>query len=281
LRLGLSSIAMSPRTRVFAAAAAGAIALAAVAVGVTLATRTTVERAMTSKPPLANDPTAPPELRRAVREALDAWPEGSVRRLRILAARNPRSALVRLELGLALAFSGQDDDAKAAWREAERVQPDSPAAVRAEDLRHPVTPPGRPPFVPSFVRARTLAQQHLLRGTLLQAALRPESAERQFATAARLAPDDAEAQVAAAVGRYDKDDPAQAFSRLGPLIRVFPRAQTLRFHLGLLLLYVNDLRRARQELLLARAQGPLTRLGKRAQTLLRATSGGDRADSGP
>jgi hypothetical protein len=47
-------------------------------------------------------------------------------------------------------------------------------------------------------------------------------------------------------------------------------AQTVRFHLGLLLIYLGDLSRARQELLLARAEGPETRLGKRAQLLLRA-----------
>jgi tetratricopeptide (TPR) repeat protein len=264
---------MSPRTRVFAATAAGAVGLAATAVGLTLATRSDVKQETERRPPLAADPTAPSKLRREVRDALDAWPAGTVRRLRILAAQNPTNALVRLELGIALAFSGQDGDAEAAWRQAEEVQPDSPSAVHADDLRHPRTPPGRPPFVPSFTRARTPAQARLLRGAALQAALRPVSAEREFTAAAQLAPDDPEAQVAAAVGRYDKDDPARAFSRLGPLIRTFPRAQTVRFHLGLLLLYVNDLARARRELLLARAVGPRTRLGQRAQTLLRAASG--------
>jgi Flp pilus assembly protein TadD len=262
--------AMSPRARVFVVAGVGAAALAGLAVGVTLATRTDVPKTARQRPPLADDPTASRALRREIRDALDAWPAGTVRRLRILAEQHPRSALVRLELGIALAFTGQTADAEAAWRDAERVQPDSPSAVRGEDLRHPLTPPGRPPFVPSFARPRTPAEARLARGVVFQAALRPVSAEREFAAAVRLAPNDPEARVAAAVGRYDKDAPARAFSRLGPLARLFPHAQTVRFHLGLLLIYLGDLPRARQELLLARAQGPETRLGKRAQVLLRA-----------
>ena len=83
--------------------------------------------------------------------------------------------------------------------------------------------------------------------------MRPVSAEREFEAAVRLAPDDPETRVAAAVGRYDKDAPARAFSRLGPLLRLFPRAQTVRFHLGLLLIYLNEFPQARRELLLAQA----------------------------
>jgi hypothetical protein len=262
---------MSARARVIAVAAAGALGLAAVAVGLTVATRTDVPKTQTRRPPLAQDPTASPALRRQVREALDAWPAGTVRRLRILAEQNPRSALVRLELGVALAFTGQEADAQTAWLAAERAQPDSPSAVRAEDLRHTRTPPGRPPFVPSFTQPKTAVEAHLARGIQFQAALRAVSAAREFAAAARLAPNDPEALVARAVGLYDKDAPARAFSRLGPLVRRFPHAQTVRFHLGLLLIYLNDIPRARHELLLARAEGPRTTLGERAQVLLRAS----------
>lgn len=261
---------MSPSTRVWLVVGAAAVAAAGLAVGVTLATRSDVEHHRSKPPPFAPDSTAPPEVTRQVREALAAWPAGTVRRLRILAARYPDSALVRLELGLALAFSGQDSDAARAWREADRVQPDSPSAVRAQDLRHPRAPLGLPPFVPSFVRPTTAAERHLLRGAAFQQALRPVSAEREFAAAARAAPDDPEALTAAAVGRYDKERPELAFSELGPLARRFPHAQTVRFHLGLLLIYFGDLPRARRELALARAEGPRTRLGTRADTLLKA-----------
>ena len=261
---------MSPRLRVWIGVAAVAVSAAGVAVGVTLATRSDVEKQVSKPPPFAPDPTARPEVARQVREALRAWPAGTVRRLRILAARYPGSGLVRLELGLALAFSGQQEEAARAWREAERVQPDSPSAVRAQDLRYPGTAPGLPPYVPSFERPTTVAQSHLLNGAVLQQALRPISAEREFAAAARAAPNDPEALTAAAVGLYDKDRPALAFSRLGPLVRRFPHAQTVRFHLGLLLIYFGDMPRARRELALARAEAPRTRLGKRAETLLEA-----------
>ncbi len=261
---------MSPRLRVWLVVGAAAAAAAGIAVAVTLATRSEVSRPTSKPPPFVPDPTAPPEIVRAVREALRAWPNGTARRLRILAARYPHSALVRFELGLALALTGQNADAERAWRAAQRAQPDSPSAMHAADLRHPGTPPGLLPFVPSFTRARTPAQRHLLQGAAFQQALRPVSAEREFAAAARAAPNDAEALTAAAVGRYDKDRPAAAFSQLGPLARRFPHAQTVRFHLGLLLIYFGDLQRARRELALARAEGARTRLGKQAATLLQA-----------
>jgi tetratricopeptide (TPR) repeat protein len=261
---------MSPRLRVWLVVGAAAIAAAAVAVGVTVATRSDVHKETSKAPPFVPDPTASAAISRDVREALQAWPAGTVRRLRILSERYPHSALVRLQLGLALAFSGNETDASRAWHQARRVQPDSPSAVRATDLLHPKTPPGLPPFVPAFARARTVAQRHLLRGISFQQALRPVSAEREFAAAARAAPGDPEALTAAAVGLYDKERPVAAFSRLGPLARRFPHAQTVRFHLGLLLIYFGNIAEAKRELALARAEGPKTPLGKRAQTLLRA-----------
>ena len=189
-------------------------------------------------------------------------------RVGLLARERERKA--QLELGLALALSGQQADASRAWQAAERAQPDSPSAVRAQDLRYPSSPPGLPPFVPSFTRVTNAVESLLLRGAAYQQALRPVSAEREFAAAVKAAPNDPEALTAAAVGLYDKDRPALAFSRLGPLARRFPQAQTVRFHLGLLLIYFGNLPRARRELALARAQGPRTPLGKRAETLLKA-----------
>jgi len=261
---------MSASVRVRLIVALVALAAAGTAVGVTLATRTDVAEQTSKPPPYAADPTARPEVARAVQEALQAWPAGTVRRLRILAERYPQSGLVRLELGLALALTGQQADATKAWLDAERVQPDSPSAVRAQDLRHPNTPPDLPPFVPSFSQPTSAVQARLLRGAAFQQALRPLSAEREFEAAAALAPADPEALTAAAVGLYDKDRPALAFSHLGPLVRRFPHAQTVRFHLGLLLIYFGDVGRARRELALARAQGPRTPLGRRADTLLKA-----------
>jgi tetratricopeptide (TPR) repeat protein len=261
---------MNARVRVWIVVGLVATAAAGTVVGVTLATRSDVQRQASKPPPYAADPTARPEVARQVREALKAWPAGTARRLRILAARYPHSALIQLELGLALALSGQQADATRAWQAAERVQPDSPSAVRAQDLRHPGSAPGLPPFVPSLTQAKNLVQAHLLRGSAYQQVLRPVSAEREFRAAVKAAPNDPEALTAAAMGLYDKDTPALAFSRLGPLVRRFPHAQTVRFHLGLLLIYFGDMPRARRELALARAQGPRTPLGERAETLLKA-----------
>ena len=69
-------------------------------------------------------------------------------------------------------------------------------------------------------------------------------------------------------GRFDKDDPSRAFSRLGPLASRFPHAVTVRFHLGLLLLWLGQFTQARQELALARKEAPRSIVGRQAQTLL-------------
>jgi hypothetical protein len=81
---------------------------------------------------------------------LARWPRGTITELDTLARAHPRSAFVRLHLGLALAWARRNDEARRAWLAAKRVDPDSPSAVRAEGLRHPDFAPGRPTFVPGF-----------------------------------------------------------------------------------------------------------------------------------
>jgi Flp pilus assembly protein TadD len=108
----------------------------------------------------------------------------------------------------------------------------------------------------------------LLYGAALQRLDRPVSAEREFAAAAALAPGDPEAQVAAAVGSFSKDDPSRAFARLGPLARTYPHSPSVRFHLGLLLLWLRQVPQARKELREAVADAPGSALGREANTLL-------------
>ena len=72
----------------------------------------------------------------------------------------------------------------------------------------------------------------------------------------------------AAVGLFDKDAPARAFGRLGPLAGTFPHAVTVRFHLGLLLLWLGQVDQAKKQLELARADAPSSALGHQAQLLL-------------
>jgi tetratricopeptide (TPR) repeat protein len=221
--------------------------------------------------------------------ALADWPD-SLKRLQALAALHPRSALVALHLGLALYWLHRDGEAETAWRAAKEVQPDTPYAVRAADFLHPWFAPGLPVFVPSFptpLRIRVLAprlqvlalaraaenggpQAKILYGVALQRLGHPRSAEAQFAAAAHLAPRDAEARAAAAVGLFDKANPSLAFGRLGPLTRTFPHAQTVRFHLGLMLLWMAQVSQARKELRLAQAENPRSPLGKQASAYLGA-----------
>jgi tetratricopeptide (TPR) repeat protein len=220
-----------------------------------------------------------------VGEAMASWPDGTVARLEELVDAHPRSALARLNLGFALFWSGRREEAVSAWREARRVQPDSLSAVRADDLLHPGFPRGLPIFVPTFEPPRAIAslpagrqvaalarsetaRGKLLYGVALQRLGRPRSAERAFAAAAALAPQDLEAQVAAAVGRFDKTHPDRAFSRLGPLARRYPRSTTVRFHLGLLLLWLGQVDEAKRQLRLAASSRPKDSLTAESKRLL-------------
>lgn len=215
--------------------------------------------------------------------------EVALRRLWALARSHPHRAVTWLNLGFVLFWERKNAQALAAWREAKRMQPDSPFAVRADDLLHPRYNRGYPTFVPSFQPPRfltrlgprrqleALAKQarrpdiraKLLYGVALQRLGRPVSGERMFVGAAALAPGDPDAQVAAAVGRFDKDHPERAFSRLGPLTRRFPRASTVRFHLGLLLLWLGQVNEGTRQLRLARAEAPRSPLGEEAFEYLR------------
>jgi tetratricopeptide (TPR) repeat protein len=222
--------------------------------------------------------------------AMASWPNATVGELLELQAEHPHSSLVALHLGLALYWSRKEADALGAWRSAVRLQPDTPYAVRSGDFLHPQFAPGLPRFVPSFAlpaRIRKLpapeqlgalrrkaagggARAKLLYGTALQQLGRPVSAERQFAAAARLAPNDPDARTAAAVGLFDKANPARAFGRLGPLTRRFPHAQTVRFHLGLLLVWSAQVREARKQLTLAEREDPSSLLGRQSASYLAA-----------
>jgi tetratricopeptide (TPR) repeat protein len=222
-----------------------------------------------------------------VGEAFAAWPDDSLAALERLAQAHTRSAVVLVNLGIARFWAGHEN-ANDAWRQAVARDPDSEAAVRASDLLHPDSPRGLPVFVPSFAPPSSLARlspdrqlaalaraarsdevrARLLYGVALQRLGRPLSAEREYAAAAALAPQNAEAQVAAAVGRYTKDHPERAFGRLGPLTRRFQRAPTVRFHLGLLLLWLGRVEEAKTQLRIARALGPKTPLGTEANRFL-------------
>jgi tetratricopeptide (TPR) repeat protein len=219
--------------------------------------------------------------------AFAAWPAGSVARLAALAAGNPRSGVVQVNLGLARFWAGQPG-AVDAWRQTARVAPNSAYAVTAGNLLFPRFNRNLPAFVPeesppaglagktpaqqlAFLRARAAtgsATDKLLYGVALQNVFRPVSARRVFAAAARQAPEDPEAQTAAAVGRFDKANLSAAFSRLGPLTQRFPHAATVRFHLGLLLLWTGSVAEAEKQLELATTVEPGSPLAAEAARFL-------------
>lgn len=230
----------------------------------------------------------PDSVEAAVGAAIASWPDGTLAQLRELVAEHPESGVARLHLGLALLAGGDEAAAAEEWREVEGRDPDSPAALRAEDLLHPDMAPGRPPFVGRFARPPALddlapeeqlakleqlareggAEEWLLLGTAYQRVGRPVSAERAFARAAELAPDDVAAQTAAAVGRFDKNDPARTFSELGPLANENPGDAVARYHLGLSLSWLGAVEEARKQLRRARDAGAGGFYGREAERLL-------------
>ncbi len=254
---------MSPRRRVVLTVALAAAAAAAAVTGITLATRQTPEQpqARKEKPPFVFDRRTPAE--GAIRSAFRAWPHGTLDRMEALGKKYPRDAVVQFHLGIARLYSGYGSDAVAALRAAKRLGRDTPYEIRADNLLHPqFFAPGYPVFQPT--RRNALLE----RGARLQAEGRQHSAERVYARAAALAPRDDEAQVAAAVGRFDMDHLSRSFSRLGPLTRRFPRSQSVRFHLGLMLAWTGQRRAAVDQFRRARALGPRTVLGREANAFL-------------
>ena len=220
-----------------------------------------------------------------------AWPDGTVAGLSRLAALYPKSSLVQLELGLSVFWAGEPG-ATAAWRQAAVLEPDTAYAVTAGNLLYPQYARNLPTFVPAErppasldgksppVQLAILERNatsgsigaRLIYGVALQKLGHPLSARREFDAAARQAPADPEALVASAVGRFDKADPAAAFSKLGPLARRFPNSATVRFHLGLLLLWIGSVDQAKKELRLgttAQPGSPLAREAARYLTTLR------------
>jgi tetratricopeptide (TPR) repeat protein len=306
---------VSPRTRVWLIVAPLAVAAVAVTLGIVVITRDEPTGEAVAPPPLyldlgvRNDEQAK-TLRRAARlyadgqlpeaarlfaryrspearvgAAFASWPR-TLDRLRTLPT---GLAVVRLNRGIVHAALGDEDEARAEFRAATRVQPDTPYAVKAGDVLHPRFAPGLPAFVPTAPFPKRLDRlsspeqfaiieregkapnapvDAVLRyGVALQRLGRPISAQREFDRAVRKRRD-AETLTAAALASFDKDRPASAFSRLGPLTRRYPAAQTVRFHLGLALLWIGDVADAKRQLRQAYDGGPQTRLGMEAKRFL-------------
>jgi tetratricopeptide (TPR) repeat protein len=286
-------MARVPLTRVRLIVALAAAAAAAATVGVVVLTADDPVASAGEPPPLVFEPAgaldgdvaAGAELYRAGRleeacarfdrarsaearvgSAFCRWPEETLDRLDSIAG----EPVGRLHIAIVKAALGDEAEARRVLRTVEPLDRDSPYAVRAEDLLHPDYVPGVPVFVP----ARTRLPRDLERSLRLLRAGHRVSARRVLARVVARSPDDPALLTAAAVAAFDKDRPATAFSRLGPLTRRFPRAQVVRFHLGLLLLWIGAADEAQVQLQRARAIEPRSQYGRDAKRFL------DRLESG-
>ena len=219
--------------------------------------------------------------------AFAAWPDGALDRLEQLAKLYPEVAVVQLHLGLARLWANAGDPAEA-WRAVVEAEPDTPYAIVAGNLLHPDLPRGLPAFIPSFTASPAIARlapasqlevlraaaerggvrEQLLYGVGLQRVGRPVSAARVFDRAARRFPRHVEAQVAGAVGQFDKDAPEKAFGRLGPLSKTYPGEPSVRFHLGVLLLWTGRIQGAELQFRLASKARPGSPLAREADRYL-------------
>jgi tetratricopeptide (TPR) repeat protein len=256
---------MSAAARIRAVVVLGAVAAVAIVAGVVYATR--------QDPPQpkvacrrAFKPQIVPGLSQeapAVEAAFRRGPAAAARALEPLTQTHPRDPVVRFNYATALYCAGYTADAADAYRAAKKIGRDTYYEVAADNLLHPeFFDQGYPPFYYSG------HDPLLVQGQIEQRGYHQHSAERLWAKAARLHPNDPDAQVAAAVGRFDMGDLSASFSRLGPLVKRFPRSQTVRFHLGLLLIWTGQGKQAVVELRLARRLGPGTAMGKVAAKLL-------------
>jgi tetratricopeptide (TPR) repeat protein len=250
------------RLQLLVTVAAVALVAAGAVVGTTLATRETPQQpqAQPGKPPVPN--ALPTPAAAQIHQAFADWPRGSVETMMTLGRTHPGDPVVQLYTGIALLWAGYDGDASAALERAKQVGRDTIWELKADDVLHPQYFQDAPVFTP--MRPNLLLQ----RGSLLQQQGHQHSAERLYRRAAAAAPGDDEAQVAVAVGLFDKDNLTASFSRLGPLSKRFPRSQSVRFYLGLLLAWTGQRDAAVTEFRKAVALGPGSTLGRQASSFL-------------
>jgi predicted Zn-dependent protease len=257
---------MSPANRVRLIVGLLALLAAGIVVGVVYATRQNPaqpEAQCKQRPKPFILPGVPTTNVAAVRAALAEKPVDAAHALEQLAFLAPNDPVVQFNYGTTLFCAGFIADAEQAFRAAKQAGRDTFYEIQSDVLLHPqFFNQGYPPF------QSTSKDPLLVRGSILQRQGHQHSAERAFAKAARLHPGSDEAQVAAAVGLFDMDNLSASFSHLGPLVRRFPKSQSVRYHLGLLLAWTGQRTQAITEFRLARSLGPGTALGKEANSFL-------------
>ena len=260
---------MSAAARVRLIVGLAAVVAAGVVAGVVLATRQTPPQPSRQCTERAQ-PLVVPGVRSAevdaVRSALRLPAQQAALALAPVAQRAPKDAVVQFNRGIVLYCAGYLAEAAQAFRAAKTAGRDTYYEMRADEILHPQYFTPQDGLYPVFEQAGH--DRLLLQGALLQRQGHQHSAERVYARAARLRPNDDEPQVAAAVARFDEDNLSASFSRLGPLVRRFPRSQSVRYHLGLLLAWTGQRTEAERQFRRARALGPQTKLGRQANVFL-------------
>lgn len=201
----------------------------------------------------------------AVRAAMTEPTRQAAKALEPLAQADPGDPVVQYNYAAALYCGGYFNEATTAFEQAKKAGPDTWYRVQADLLLHPqfFTKAGTyPPFT------YTGHDPLLVAGMVQQRQFHQVSAEKLWAKAAKEEPSSDVAQVAAAVGRFDMDDLTASFSRLGPLTRRFPKSQSVRFHLGLLLAWTGQRQQAVTEFRKAVALGAHTELGRESRAFL-------------
>lgn len=242
-----------------------AVVAAAVVAGVVFATRQdpAQPKALCKKPAVQVVRGVTSPYLQAVRDAFAHGSKSAARELEALANEHPNDPVVQYNEATALLCAGYVADATQAFRRAKKAGRDTAYEVKADNVLHPQY------FLDGYPVFQYAGKDpQLIQGQLEQRQFHQHTAERLYATAARLHPDDADAQVAAAVGRFDMDDLSASFSRLGPLVKRFPKSQTVRFHLGLLLAWTGQGELAVKQFRAARALGATTTFGKEADAFL-------------
>jgi predicted Zn-dependent protease len=267
---------MSPALRVRATVGLVALVAAGGVTGVVLATRQDPAQPKaqcdTRAQPLIVPGVASSQVS-AVRAALAKPGKQAALALGAVAHAAPKDPVVQFNYGIALFCAGYLNEASQAFASAKKTGRDTFYEMRADEILHPQFFQPADGLYPLFEPTRP--NPLILQGLLKQRGGHQHSAERLYARAARRDPNDAEAQVAAAVGRFDEDNLSASFSRLGPLVQRFPRSQSVRYHLGLLLAWTGQRDEAVRQFRLARSLGTGTKLGQEAQTFLKGlvTSG--------
>jgi predicted Zn-dependent protease len=258
---------LSSRAQIALVVAILALVAAGSVVGVTLATRQTPEQPKAQKEPPPIGKSLPTPAAVQIRKAFAEWPHDTLATMERLGREYPKDPVVQLYRGIALYWGGYITDGEAVLRRTKKVGADTQWQIQADNILHPEFLIGYPTYQP-------VAPDLLLeKGSRLMQEGHQISARKVFDQAARRSPDACEPRVAAAVSYFDKDNLNASFSRLGPLARQFPKCQSVRYYLGLLLGWTGQRDAAVEQFKKVVAMDPKTELGKGAAQFLANVKG--------